>query len=538
MTGTTVEPNVAKSWEIAPDGKSITLYLRKRMKWSDGHPFTADDVLFWYEDYLLNKELNPSFPVWMAPGGVPGTVEKVDDYTVRINFAYANGLILESLASVPVFLPKHYLKQFHPTYTPMEKLEAIAKKEGLEYWYQVFQNKDDWIVNPERPTHKAWKPMNLPTAQNWIMERNPYYWKVDPEGNQLPYVDRIVHELAANAEMVTMKAVAGELDMQLRHINVSDFTLLRENAEKGNYRVIQWIPALGSDLAIFINQNVKDLALQEIFIRPEFRQALSLAVNREEINDLIYLGLGEPRQATMIPESPYYRPEFEKAYAEYDPERANQMLDAVGLVERGKDGFRLRSDGKTLMVTIDVAPVFGPWVDVCEMIKMYWEAVGVKTAINTIERGLFFARAHAGDHEMNAWNMDRASQPWYYPCWWVPATGDSWFAPLTTTWYLTDGKGGEAPPTEELQQLIDLYEQLKMTVDPDEKLRVGQEILQLHAENVWSIGTVGLVPSAMCIGVVKNYFGNVPDESHGAVSDCMFDSPGNGHPEQFFIRQK
>lgn len=538
LTGTKIQPNVAKSWKISPDGKSITLYLRKGMKWSDGQPFTADDVIFWYQDVLLDKELTPVFPDWMAPGGVPGKAEKIDDYTVRLSFAHPHGLILEFLAIQDIFLPKHYLKQFHPKYTPKEKLESMAKEAGFQYWYQLFQNKNDWISNPERPTHRAWKPTNLPTSPIWAMERNPYYWKVDPEGNQLPYIDRITHDLVSNAELVTMKAVSGEIDMQLRHIMISNYPLLKENAEKGGYRVIRWIPALGADVAIFTNQNVEDPVLRKIFNNPKFRQALSLAINRDEINELVYYGLGKPRQATVIPQSPYYRPEFEMAYAEYDPARAGKMLDEIGLNKRGKDGFRLRPDGKTLTVTIDVVPVFGPWVDVCELVKKYWDKIGVKTAVNTIERALFYTRAKAGTHEMNAWNMDRASQPWAYPCWWIPVTGDPFFAPHTAIWYSTKGQGGEAPPTEELRRLIDLYEKLKVTTDPKEKIRVGQEILKLHAENVWAIGTVGLVPSSMCIGVVKNYFKNVPDESDGAVSDVMFNSPGNGHPEQFFMTQK
>ncbi|MBC7320947.1 ABC transporter substrate-binding protein [bacterium] len=537
LTGTKIMPNVAKSWKISKDGKTVTLSLRKGMKWSDGAPFTADDVIFWYEDIILNKEITPTFPVWLTAGGVPGKIKKVDDYTVQIQFEYPNGLILEFLAANWIFAPKHYLKQFHPKYTDQKTLEEAYKKAGFDAWYKYFQNRNDWIQNPDLPTIRAWKPSNPPDSKVWVMERNPYYWKIDTAGNQLPYIDRITHELVANAEMVTMKAVAGELDMQLRHINFMDYTLLKENEKKGDYRVIRWLPALGADVGIFINQNLKDQVLKKFFTNPRFRQALSIAINRDEINQLIYHGVGKPRAATVIPQSVYYDPSVEKLYAEYDPAKANKILDDLGLKKRGPDGYRLRPDGKTFSVTINVAPVFGPWIDVCEMVKGYWEKLGIKTAVNTMERALLYSRAYAGDFEMMAWSVDRSSQPWSYPCWWVPMTNECFYAPLTGVWYTTGGKGGEEPTSPELKKIIELYNKMKVTTDATVRTRLAKEILRLHAKNVFVIGTVGLVPSTMCVGVVKNYFKNVPDETHGAVSDVIFNSPGNGFPVQFFIKK-
>jgi len=537
LTGTNIIPNVVKSWKISKDGKLITLYLRKGMKWSDGEPFTADDITFWFDDIASNKELNPVFPSWLAPGGVPGKAKKIDDYTVELSFTQPHGLILEFLAINWIFAPKHYLKQFHPKYADQKKLEEEAKKAGFNTWYQYFQNRNDWIQNPDLPTIRAWKPANPPDSKVWIMERNPYYWKVDTAGNQLPYIDRITHELVTNAEMVTMKAVAGELDMQLRHINFLDYTLLKENEKKGEYRVIRWIPALGADVGIFVNQNVKDPELKKLFTNIRFRQALSIAINREEINQLIYHGVGKPRAATVIPQSPYYDPSIEKLNAEYDPARANKLLDSLGLTKRDKDGFRLRADGKTLSITINVAPVFGPWTDVCEMIKGYWEKIGIKTAVNVIERALLYSRAYAGEFETMAWSVDRSSQPWAYPIWWVPWTTESFFAPLTAVYFNTKGSGGEPPATEDLKKVRELYDKMLTSPNPAQRQKLAHEILRLHAKNAWVIGTVGLVPSTMCIGVVKNYFKNVPDETNGAVSDVMFNSPGNGFPVQFFIKR-
>lgn len=171
------------------------------------------------------------------------------------------------------------------------------------------------------------------------------------------------------------------------------------------------------------------------------------------------------------------------------------------------------------------------------MIKGYWEKIGIKTAVNVIERALLYSRAYAGEFETMAWSVDRSSQPWAYPCWWIPWTTESFFAPLTAVYFNTKGSGGEPPATEDLKKVRELYDKMLTSPNPTQRQRLAHEILRLHAKNAWVIGTVGLVPSTMCIGVVKNYFKNVPDETNGAVSDVMFNSPGNGFPVQFFIKK-
>ena len=240
------------------------------------------------------------------------------------------------------------------------------------------------------------------------LERNPYYWKIDPAGNQLPYIDRIAQALVEEREMITMKAVAGEIDMQVRHISFPDYTLLMENRDKGGYRVLQWKQAVGADVMICLNQNVKDPVLRELFEDKKFRQALSIALNREEINELVYLGLGEPRQCSLISGVAFYDPEWEKKWAEYDPEKANQLLDELELTHRDREGYRSRPDGKTLALTITFpSGIFGAWSDVLEMVKKYWEDVGVKVAIVPVDRSLYQVKCDSGDLEIGIWNFDR-----------------------------------------------------------------------------------------------------------------------------------
>jgi len=532
----TVVPNAVKSYEVSEDAKTFTFHLRKGMKWSDGAPFTADDILFWYEDVLLNKDLNPVIPKWLTMGGKPVKVEKVDDYTVKFIFAEPYGLFLRMLAA-PSGLeicryPKHYMKQFHPRYAPIEKLEKMAKEEGYTYWYQLWGLKQDWR-NPEHPWIWAWIVKKAPPSIPVICERNPYYYKVDPEGNQLPYIDKIRFEVVEDVEMLNMKAVAGEVDMQFRHTTWNNYPLFMANREKGNYRVMKWKLARGCDALLILNLNNKDPVLRKIVETRKFRLALSLAINREEMNELVYLGMGVPRQATVIPECPYYEDEFAKAYAEYDPERTNALLDEIGLKWDKDHKYRLRPDGKTLALTIEFAPVFGPWADAMNLVKEYWEAIGVKTSLKNESRPLFTQRGLAGEMDIGIWTMDRCYTPLVEPHYWLPTHGGTPPSSglLYRDWYDTNGEKGEKP-TGDILKLFELYDKAKSTRNKEERARLAKEILRLNAENIWNIGSVGCLPH---LGIVKNNFRNVPEE---AISDWLQLTPGNTYPEQYFIKQR
>ena len=538
--GTKVLPNLVKSWKVSDDARVFTFYLRKGVKWSDGVPFTADDILFYYEDELLNKELTPVLGKDWRPveeGGMGGKVEKVDDYTVRFTFEKPYGLFLINCAySYRLFYdPKHYLKQFHPRYTPLDKLEKMAKEAGFTYWYELFHSKADsgwWDENPDHPTLRAWKVTVPSPATRMVMERNPYYWKVDPEGNQLPYIDRIIHDTVSDIEMINFKAMTGEIDMQQRHILNQNYTLFMKNKGEGDYRVVKWTAGVGADPLIMININCPDPVLRKIFENDKFRKALSLAINREEINELCYLGMGEPRQASIISGAPYFSEEWEKAYAEYDPEKANALLDEMGLTNRDREGFRLRPDGKTLAVTIEFTPAFGAWADALELIKEYWKAVGIKVAIKSEERSLLWKRTQANEHEISVWYMDRQAAWLAAPQWIVPVgVAHCYWAPEYGRWYATEGKAGERP-TGDVAKLQEIYDKIKVTADEKEREHLAKEIIKLHIKNLWLIGTVGELPRVV---VVKNNFRNVPEK---LIQDDPLRTPGNANPQQFFFKQK
>jgi len=534
--GKKVIPNVATKWRVTDNGKTFTIYLRKGIKWSDGAPFTADDIMFWYKDAILNKDLQPTFPTWLTIEGKPGKVEKVDDYTVRFKFDAPYGLFMQILAGPNALgitqYPAHYLKQFHINYIPKEKLEKMAKDAGFSLWHQLFSNKQNW-QNPECPTIWAWVITTPPPSSTLVFTRNPYYWKVDTAGNQLPYIDKLRIDIVENAEVLNMKAMAGEIDMQFRHIMWTNYTLFMENKEKGDYRVMKWTLAEGSNALLMPNLNHKDPVLRKLFEIVDFRRALSLGINRDEVNQIAYLGMGKARQASVIPQCPYYKEEYEKAYAEYNPEKANQLLDKIGLTKRDKDGFRLRSDGKTLTITIEYAPVFGPWADVTIMVKKNWEAVGIKTLIKEESRDLFSTRAQASELDIGIWTMDRCFTPLVEPLYWLPGMGVG--TPPNNAneywrWYRTGGKEGEKP-SEDIVKVYQLYDKAKGTPNETARTSYAYEIMRLNAKNLWVIGIVGCLPH---VGIVKNNFRNVPEN---AISDWLQLTPGNTAPEQYFFKK-
>jgi peptide/nickel transport system substrate-binding protein len=537
--GVSIEPNIAERWQVSSDGKSFTFYLRKGIRWSDGTPFTADDIMFWYEDIILNKELTPKLPTWLMIENQLGKFDKINDYTVKVSFVKPYPLFLGTLALhgagyIP-YAPKHYLKQFHPVYTDPKKLESEAKKAGFGQWYQLFGAKNDIYTNPDLPVIYAWKVVKPWGAEGLIAERNPYYWKVDPAGNQLPYIDKILvlyssDWAAAYLRIISAEPTSEASDMQAAGANISDYTLYMENREKGKYRVIRWSdPNFATQPAIMFNQNVKDPALRNVFRNVKFRQAMSLAINRKEINDLIYFGLSRIGQATVAPISPFFEEEFEKAYVEYDPKRAGQLLDEIGLNRRDKEGWRLLPDGSRLELILETREPL-PWPDVAEMVAKYWNDIGVKTAVRFQERSIFEARVSGNEHQVvtDAGNL----HPLLLSSTSFNFTASSSWAPLWQIWYQTGGKSGEKPP-EEVIKLIDLWEKYKTTVNVNSRNRVGKEIFRIHAENLWIISTAGRMRPFFCI--VKNNFRNVVGEERKIGHQMTIE--GYIHPEQCFIKK-
>lgn len=507
-----VSPNIAKSWEISKDSREFIFHLRKGMRWSDGQPFTADDIIFWYKDVLLNKDLTPVFPERLTASNRPVVVEKIDDYTIKFKFSGPYGTFLLQLASVgsEFWLPKHYLKQFHPKYTDPKKLEVLVKREGYDAWYKLFQKKNSYYENPERPTLYAWVLKQISTAagKKIVAERNPYYWKVDIAGNQLPYVDSVTYEILTDTQVAIIKTLAGEYDIVDRMVITPEtYPLFLEGQEKGNYNTRVLKPADMNVGVIQFNLTCKDPVLRKIFNEPKFRIAISHAINRDELVNLLYFGLSKPRQPAPLEESPFYPSKYANAYLEYNPQKANKLLDEIGL-KKGSDGWRLRPDGKRLEIVMEIAPDYRPdFIDLCEVLKKYLSEVGIKMEVKVESAPLLRQRILANAHEVTLWGGDGGMEVLLEARYYIPTSpsSSSW-AVEWARWRESGGKSGEIPPRE-IRQMISWYNEAIRSQSLEKQKMLMNKIFDMHAKNLYVIGICS-VPDI--ISIVHNRIANVP----------------------------
>ena len=529
-----VEPNLARSWEVSEDGREFTFNLRKGIRWSDGAPFTADDYMFWYEDVILNDDLNPVKPSWLTIAGELGIVERLDDHTIRFRFVKPNGVILQWLASwtdvVAGPAPKHYLKRFHPNYVPEAVLDSIVFAEGYDTWMALYETKSSAFLNPDRPVLCAWQARTGADAAIFIAERNPYYWKVDPEGNQLPYIDRVEMTLVQSAETVTLKAIAGEIDMQSRRVEFMNYPLLMEHRESGGYRVLRWKPATTGQGTVYLNQNYshQDSVMGALLRNRTFRRALSLGIDRRQMIDLFYMGVTEPRQVVPYTDELHGVPGTDTMYTSFDLNQANRLLDEVGLDRRDSAGYRLRPDGKRLKFTIAGFTPGNAYVDVAELLASQWTALGIQSTVKPEDVALWVTRATAGEHHVSVYAASGGFRPMMDPVWFFPSASTAYWAPLHGLWYTSGGRAGEKP-TGEIARIVEIYEQAMTTVDEAEQVALVKQAVQLHSENLWRIGVCGGFDQVF---VVKNDFRNVPEVGLG---DNPLLTPGYTHPEQYFF---
>ncbi|HMF12358.1 MAG TPA: ABC transporter substrate-binding protein [Gemmataceae bacterium] len=544
----TIVPNVAKGWEVQDGGKTIVIKLRKGMKWSDGQPFTADDIMFWYEDLFLNDDLNPARAAFMSIGGQWGTVEKLDDYAVAFKFAQPYYMFLDQIASLGVaghmtegwhamglWAPKHYMKQFHPTYTDKEILNQQAKAAGFDNWASYFKDRNDTSHNMDCPTTAPWKYITPTTGSSTVSERNPYYFGVDTEGNQLPYIDRITWTLAENLEVANLRAIAGEYDLQVRHMDIAKLPAFKENEKKAGYTVGFWKWLHGTDAGFFINQNYDgDPEIAKWLTNKDFRIALSLGIDRDQLNEVFWLGQGEPGGPAPAESTPFNAgPGSRKLHSTLDPKQANDILDKLGL-QKGPDGVRMRTDGSgPLILTVtSVGAAFVNWTGISEMVAQQWlKNIGIKANVEQVERSLMTRRLNANELQIRVWSNDGSDNPFTYPPHAMAFSHDSGIGPASGDWFQSGGKLGKKPEGDLLKQLED-FEKAK-GLPAEERVAVGQEINRLMAENVWIIGTVGVSPALLGIVIKKNNMGNVPDQ---VVGSAPGQTPGNARPEQFYFR--
>ena len=539
--GASIEPKIAAGADPSADFKTWTLRLRKGSRWSDGAPFTADDILFWYKDVLLNKDLTPSLPGWIRNAdGSPALVEKVDETTIRFTYAAPATLFLTAVANqdgadrtYAMFLPAHYLKRFHPAHAAKEDIDRATQAAGFKTWTELFANRNAPPENPERPTMAAWAAATRVSDPVFTLRRNPYFVGVDPAGNQLPYIDEVRFTYFADVQALNLAAIAGNFDMQERHIQMTNFPVLKEQERTGRYRVITWPTFGGADAVIAFNQTYKaDAEVAKLLANRDFRIALSHAINRDQIKESVFLGLGEARQGVPAPWHPYYPgPEYAQKFTEFNPALANKLLDGIGLTRKDSQGIRLMPNGRPATIEISVVPAFGAWPDVALLVSKDWEAVGIKAVVQIRERALHFKMNESNELMTELWNQDTSAFPYTGNAKVDPRNAPILtIGPLMRSWVNSGGKDG-VEPSPEFKRIMQLVDTAR-TVGPAGQIEAAKEIYRIWADNLYEIGTVGLTPMVQGVVVAGAKFRNVPTT---LGNDWPLRSPGNARTEQFFF---
>jgi peptide/nickel transport system substrate-binding protein len=507
-------PDILKSIEVE-ENKTFTLHLRKGHKWSDGQPFTSEDFRYWFEDVAQNKHLSPSgMPVSMLPQGEAPNFEVLSETVVRYTWALPNPLFLPDLAGpspLYIYRPSNYLKQFHQKYAEKAALDALVREAKQRNW-AALHNKLDTMYrndNPDLPSLEPWILKTRPPSDRFVFERNPYYYRIDKQGNQLPYIDRVILSIA-DSKVIPAKAGAGESDLQARYLRFDNYTFLKEAEGRNHYQVRLWRTGPGSQLALYPNLNVNDEIWHGLVRNLRFRRALSLAVDRHEINQVIYFGLAIEGQNTLLPQSPLYDPRLRSAWGRFDPAEANRLLDLIGL-PRGGDGIRQLSDGRPIEIIVENSGESTEQSDVLELIRDSWRRIGIKLFAKPSQLTLFRRRVFSGetlvsiDKGIENGLATAAMSPWEF----APTSQQQLEWPKWGQYYETKGAAGEPPDLPSAIRLMELYEKWLAAVSEEEHTSIWREMLQIWADEVFSIGTVAGVLQPV---LVNDKLRNVPEQ--------------------------
>ena len=526
-------PNFAERYEYSNDSKTITIYLRPGHKWSDGHPLTADDFLFWFNHVQMNKNLTPV----VSPRYKGARIEKHDPHSFSYHFPQPMPLFVKHLAhnSSHISVPAHFMRRYHPSFTDPVQLEREAEEAGLQDWrtyYQSVVNTRDLMVY-HKPVLTAYMVMSK-TSTRVSYQRNPYYPKVDPQGNQLPYIDYLEIQRVDSPEIMAAKASTGQVDFAGRQFKTSDIPLFKRFEQKNAYSTYLWPRPYGSDVALMVNMTHPDERLREIFQDVRFRRALSLAIDRPEINEIAYYGQAVPRQLTVVSNSLYFEPEFAAAWAAHDPVQARALFDEMGLVDKNGDGRRDHIDGRPLEITLEYSIGETPKQITVDLVTAHWREVGLHVNLKQISGSLQSIRARGGLMDMSLWHSDRNADILFpiEPFWYVPMhigqEVTQW--PEWSRWYRSDGERGWEPP-EEVKKQIARWEVLRRTTDMAERIAMGKEILRSQAEHLWVLGVIGMGPHPV---IVSDRLRNVPRDGYWGW-DSRWSWPY--YPETWYLKR-
>ena len=546
-------PNLATRWTVNENATQFTFYLRKGVKWSDGVPFTANDIMFWYNDIFMNPKVTPVKANVFVVDGKPMQVEKIDDYTVRFTFAAPYGMFLMNLATTDnsmVMSPEHYLKQFMPKYNTTN-LDQLIKKAGVSDWVQLLISKgalgtgqaNPYWENGDMPVLGAWMwqtPPGQGSGSEAVAVRNPYYWKVDTAGNQLPYIDKIVYYMLSNDQALLLKVLNGEIDMMDYYFSTAaNKPVIYNNQQKGNYHFFTTTPTEPNTATIQFNLTDPNPVKRQIFDNKDFRIGMSYAINRKEIINLIYAGQGVPSQVAPREGTDLYNARLATQYTEYDPAKANQYLDMAGYSKKDADGYRLGPDGKRISITFELDSSRADFMKMMELLKGYWKAVGIETLIRPEDRTLWEVRVRRGedfDATIHRFGGGVGLAALLDPRYFFPFNDNSMYAKRWELWYNNPtGKGSSIPaekPPAPVQKQMQLYDEIKTSPDLAKQKDLMKQILDIAADEFYVIG-ISTEPDGY--GIVKNNFHNVPASMPWS---WIYPHPAPVNPPQFFETQQ
>ena len=511
-----LKPDILESVTVE-NGRQFTFKIREGHRWSDGHLFTAEDFRYFWEDMVGDKDLGRrGVPSSMLVEGQGPRFEIIDDLTVRYSWEKPNPAFLPRLAGpspLYIYRPAHYMKQFHAKYGDLDALNAQAVAAGSKDWagYHTRMQRQRRPENPDLPTLQPWTNTVKPPSSRFLFVRNPYYHRVDSQGNQLPYIDEIAVSVVSK-DVIPAKTGAGESDLQARYLRFDNFTFLKEAEETSGFKTYLWSTGKGSQVALFPNMNTNDPVWRGLMRDVRFRRALSLGIDREEINESIYFGLGTPSANTVMPQSPLYEDEFAEAWSDYDVDQANELLDQAGLGARDDDGVRLLPNGERAEITVETSGESTEESDVLELIADHWSNIGIKAFIRSSQRDIFRRRAYQGDTLISVFSgMDNAiASADLSPQELAPTAQPQLQWPKWGQYFETNGKAGEPVDVPEAAEQLERYKQWLVAESGEAREAAWRAMLKTYTDQVFTIGTVNNSRQPV---VVSAKLRNVPEEA-------------------------
>lgn len=542
---TRIVPNLAQSWTINSNATEYVFHLRRGVRWSDGAPFTADDIVFWNTAIFRGNLVRPAAP-WLRANGDAVVVEKIDDYTVAFRYTSPNGVLLYGLAGLqgeePVSYPRHYLGRFHPAINPAG-LPVLLAEAGLTNWQDLIRAK---LGLPRTEDQKSrWRAAELPRLCAWQLEpgfgygqtnlivarRNPYYWKIDTAGNQLPYIDRVEITIAGSAQDLLDLAFAGRIDLGERTLTTAEnLPALRDRRAEGGYDFYRIVTDSGNLAAIYLNLNHRDPVRRALYQDRNFRIGLSHAIDRPRIIRDVLKQPGVPCQVAPRPESTLYHDQLAMQFTEHDLEKANEHLNQAGLSQRDNEGWRCDAKGHRLTIVAEIPETHVIRIAALRIVAQNWAEAGIQLQLKVEDVAQLLRNRARNLHDAAVWAGDGGFDVIMDPRNYLPVSDESMQAVLWARWANNALEPtAERPPPKVLEQLA-LYREVRASPSRAGREERMMRILDLAAQE---FPVIGLCTADDITGLVSSRLRNVPPVMMSSGRSFLAPAPVN--PCQFYF---